>query len=370
MRIAFLGQKSLILGRTAGGIETHVVNLATRLVLRGHEVTAYARKRYSTEHPTYYEGVRVHYLPTVYSKNLEAIIHTFLATVDVCLRPVDVIHYHGVGPALLSWIPRLLRPHVTVIATFHAQDRLHQKWGLFGRIALRAGEWMACRAPHATITVSHGLQVICRDRYHTEAVFIPSGADRQTIRKQHLLAAFGLKKDGYLLMVGRLLKVKGVHHLIQAFRRIKTDKHLVIVGAPALKDTYLEQLKALAEGDTRIQFIGFQTGETLAQLYAHAYLYCQPSESEGLPLTVLEAMAFGTAVLVSDIPGNLEAIHRAGFTFENKDVDDLEQQLRHLVENPEEIKRAQRDVKRVIEDYFAWDRIVDQTLEVYRSVRH
>ncbi|HBU27679.1 TPA: hypothetical protein DEB00_01005 [Candidatus Uhrbacteria bacterium] len=370
MRIAFLGQKSLVLGKKGGGIETHVANLATRLVLRGQDVTVYARRRYSTEHPAYFEGVHVRYLPTLYTKNLEAIIHTLLATIDVCFRNVDVIHYQGVGPALLCWIPRLLRPRVTVVATFHAQDRFHQKWGWIGQLALRAGEWMACHAPHVTITVSHGLQIVCRDLYKTEAVFIPSGADRQTIRKQDMLVAFDVKKDEYILTVGRLFKVKGIHHLIQAFRRVKTTKRLVIVGAPALYDTYLDQLHVLAKGDPRILFLGFQTGSTLAQLYAHAYLYCQPSESEGLPLTVLEAMAFGTAVLVSDIPGNLEAIHRAGFTFENKDVEDLVQQLQHLVDHPEEIKRAQRNVKRVVADHFAWDRIVERTLEVYRSARH
>ena len=370
MRIAFLGQKSLILGKKGGGIETHVANLALRLVERGHEVTAYARKKYSDEHPAYYQGVRMRYMPTLYRKNLEAIVHTFISMIDVCFRRVDVIHVHGVGPALMSWLPRLLRPKVTVIVTFHARDQFHQKWSWFGRFALRTGEWFACKLPHATITVSHGLQVVCRDEYNTEAVFIPNGADRKTVRKQNELGAFELKKHEYVLTVGRLLPVKGIHHLIKAFRRIKTGKRLVIVGAPALNDGYLEELEKLARGDGRISFLGFQSGETLEQLFAHAYLYCQPSESEGLPLTVLEAMSFGTAVLVSDIPGNLEAIHRSGFTFENKDVDDLTQQLQHLIDHPEQVTRAQRGVKKLVEEQFAWDRIVERTLDVYRSTRH
>jgi glycosyltransferase involved in cell wall biosynthesis len=201
-------------------------------------------------------------------------------------------------------------------------------------------------------------------------VFIPNGADRQTVRKQDQLRTFGLTKDKYLLTVGRLMPVKGIHHLIQAFRRTKTQKQLVIVGAQIEGDRYTAQLHALAKGDPRIHFLGFQTGETLAQLYAHAYLYCQPSESEGLPLTVLEAMSFGTAVLVSDIPGNLEAIHRSGFTFMNKDVDDLTAQLQHVLNHPDEVVRVVRDVKRVVAEYFAWDRIVERTLEVYRSSRH
>ena len=370
MRIAFLGQKSLVLGKKGGGIETHVANLAPRLAATGHEVTAYARRRYSDTHPGYVDGVRVRYLPTLYTKNLEAAIHTLLSTLDACLRPYDVMHYHGVGPALFCWIPRLLRPRRTVVVTFHAQDRMHQKWGWVARRMLHLGEWFACHVPHTTITVSHGLQVLCRRNYDVEAVFIPNGADRRTVRKQTKLGELGVKKNGYLLTVGRLLPVKGIHHLIKAFRKTSTKKHLVIVGDAADDGTYLTELKRLAKGDARIVFAGFQSGETLAQLFAHAYLYCQPSESEGLPLTVLEAMSSGTAVLVSDIPGNMEAIHRAGFTFENKDVADLTEQLNHLLAHPEQVQQARQDVKRVVETHFAWDRIVERTLDVYRSVRH
>lgn len=370
MRIAFIGQKSIVLGQKAGGIETHVAKLAPKLVEAGHEVTVYARKRYSKEHPTYMEGVRLRYPKTIYTKNLEAGIHTIMCTLDVLRRKVDVIHYHGVGPSLMTWIPRLLRPSATVVSTFHAQDRLHQKWGLVARTMLHIGEWMACRIPHATISVSHGLQVYCRDKYGAEVIFIPNGADRKTVRESNELAKFGLRKKEYVMYAGRLLKVKGLHHLIKAFRTIKTDKDLVIVGAPALNDSYLDELKKLAKGKQNIKFTGFQSGDALEQLFAHAYLYCQPSESEGLPLTVLEAMSFGTAVLVSDIPGNLEAIHRSGHTFENKNVDDLRAQLELLLKHPEEVTRSVKAQRKVIDKYFAWDRIVERTLEVYRSARH
>lgn len=370
MKIAFIGQKSIVLGEKGGGIETHVAELSQRLAARGYDVTVYARRRYSNKHPTYHNGVRVRYLPTVYRKNWEAIVHTFLCTVDVLFRGADVIHYHGVGPALLCWIPRLLRPRATIIATFHAQDRFHQKWSRIAQWMLHVGEWIACNIPHATITVSHGLQVMCRDMYHAEVIFIPNGADIKSIRSTNGITALDLKRDGYVLTVGRLLRVKGIHHLVRAFRAVKTDKRLVIVGPAALNDGYVEELHALAKGDGRIQFVGFQTGDALSELYAHAFLYVQPSESEGLPLTVLEAMSYGTAVLVSDIPGNLEAIHRTGFTFTNKDVEDLTTQLQHLVDHPDEVRKTATDMRAVIDRYFSWDRIVEQTEEVYRSARH
>ncbi|HJN85234.1 MAG TPA: glycosyltransferase family 4 protein, partial [Patescibacteria group bacterium] len=134
--------------------------------------------------------------------------------------------------------------------------------------------------------------------------------------------------------------------------------------------SYLDELKKLAKGDSRIMFLGRVSGEPVNQLFTHAYLFVQPSESEGLPIVVLEAMSNGTAVLVSDIPGNLEAIHRAGFTFENMNVDDLTVQLKNLLKHPELVEHARHDVKKIIIKNFNWDTIADKTLDVYRSVRH
>lgn len=370
MRIAFIGQKSLVLGDGGGGVEKHVAALATRFVQLGHQVTVYARRRYTDAHPRYVQGVRVFYPWTWHRKNTEAIIHVFFATLDALFRRVDVIHYHGVGPALLCWLPRLLRPRTTIIVTFHSLDRLHNKWGMLARIMLRTGEWIACKIPHGTITVSHRMQVYCRDTYGAETVFIPNGAIRNVVRKQDKLRQFDLKRGEYILSVGRIVPVKGLHYLIQAFRRVKTEKKLALVGAAGFPESYRQKLLKLAAGDRRIQFLGFQSGEHLEQLFTHAYLFCNSSESEGLPLAVLDAMGHGTTVLASDIPGNLEAMRHTGFTFENKDIEDLAEQLQHLIDHPEEVKREAARMRDIIERYFNWDRIAEQTVEVYRSLRH
>jgi glycosyltransferase involved in cell wall biosynthesis len=371
MRIAFIGQKSFVMGDRGGGIEKHVAELAPRLVRLGHDVTIYARTKYSEDRARYYEGIRIRYIPTIYTKHLEAIIHVFLSTVDVIMRRVDVVHYHGVGPSLLSFLPRILRRRVTVIATFHAQDQYHQKWGIIARAVLRIGELATLKFPHAAITVSHGLQVISREKYGAEAIFIPNGAVAKNIKLQTFIKAEGLARKKYILFVGRLLPVKGVHHLIRAYREVKSTMSLVIIGGAAKgEESYLERLNQLAKGDNRIQLLGFRTPNEVEQFYAHAYLYCQPSESEGLPVSVIEAMGHGTAVLVSDIPGNLEAIHQSGFTFENKNVEDLRAQLQHLIKHSDQVRSASRDVKKTVDRYFDWDRIAEQTLQVYRSARH
>ncbi len=377
MRIAFIGQKGIDIGEKGGGIEQHVSALSKQLAARGHEVTIYSRRRYCDDRPRTQDTIRVRCIPTVYRKNLETIVHTFLCTFDALFKPFDIIHYHGVGPATLAWIPRLFKPHCRVVVTFHSQDRFHQKWGWLARHYLHLGEWAACWFPHATVAVSHVIQVYARRYYRRQVVYIPNGAVVQHITATGEVTRLGLEPGRYILNVSRLVPHKGQHYLIEAFQKLEagswksgTEIKLVLVGAPAYTKEYEQKLKALAAGNPDILFLGHQSGETLRQLFAHAYLYVQPSESEGLALVVLEAMSFGTSVLVSDIPENLEAMHHAGFSFKNTDVDDLAAQLAQLLNHPEVVSASAEKAQDVIETHFNWSVIAERTEMLYRSLRH
>ena len=360
----------MVLGERAGGIERHVAEISTRLVEDGHDVTVYSRDRYTPKKPERIEGVKLQYLPTIYTKHFETITHTFLSTIHALFQKYDIIHYHGVGPATLAWIARLFARKATVIVTFHAQDRFHTKWGWFARRYLALGERAAVIFPHYCITVSHVLQVYCRDTFGRAVVYIPNGAKVKHVEESGELEKFGLKPKGYILNVGRIVGQKGLHYLIKAFRQVETDKRLVFVGGVSFTEPYFKKLRALAKGDDRIHFLGFQSGRTLDQLYANAYLFCSPSESEGLPLVVLEAMSFGVAPLVSDIPENLEAIHHTGFTFHTADVEDLRHRLQDLINHPELVEERAEESRAVIEIHFNWDQITKQIESVYISSRH
>ncbi len=372
MRIAFIGQKTIgIKGERTGGIEKHVDELATRLADRDHEVFVYARAHYQEDRPREYHGVRMIYVPTIYRKNLEAIVHTLLATLHAWFMPYDIIHYHGVGPSTLTFFLRILKPKTRIVTTFHSQDRFHQKWGLLARLYLHFGEIAACWFPHVCIAVSHVIQVYCRTHYRRQVVYVPNGAEPQTVKEFGELENFGLQPDKYFLNVGRVVRHKGLHYLIDAYQKLSTEKKLVIVGGAAEGgEEYFEALKKRVAGDKNILFLGYQSGETLKQLFSHAYIYCQPSESEGLAVVVLEAMSFGTPVLVSDIPENLEAMHRAGFSFKNKNINDLADQMQYCLRHPQEVDKASKKSVEAVKTFFNWDRITNQVEEVYRTVRH
>ncbi len=370
MKIAMIGQKGVVVGDRGGGIEVHVAEVSKRLAKLGHQVTVYARAAYDPSRRPSYFGVRVLYLPTIYRKNLEAIVHTFLSTIHALTQGYDIIHYHGVGPATLSWIPRLFSPQSRVIVTFHSQDKMHGKWGWFARQYLGFGEWAAAKFPHYCISVSHTLQVYVRDVLHRSAIYIPNGAEVKADPGDDLLAGFGLVHGQYVLNVGRVVPQKGIHYLVQSWKKLSTDKKLVIVGAPSFTDAYIADLKKQAASDSRIIFLGFQKGRAKDQLYAGAYLYVHPSEAEGLPLVILEAMSFGIAPLVSDIPPNLEAIHGAGWTFRSTDVDDLTHQLHHLLTHRDDVRSRGELAREIVRTKFNWDTITARIESVYISSRH
>lgn len=374
MRIAMIGQKGFDVGEKGGGIERHVTELATRLGAMGEEVTVYAREPYDEQFPT---GVVVKGIGSIKRKNLETITHTFLATFDAVRGNFDIIHYHGVGPATLAWIPRLLSRESKVVVTFHSLDRFHKKWGWVARQYLTFGEWAAVWFPHATIVVSHALAVYVRAHLHHQAIYIPNGAQLKYVKTTNALDAFGLASQSYLLSVSRLVPHKGQHYLIEAFQQLTHeepvlvhDLQLVIVGAESYGAEYQAQLSRLAEGNSHIRFLGYQSGDTLDQLYAHARLFVHASEAEGLPLAVLEAMSFGAPVLVSDIPENIEALHHTGFTFTSESVPDLVKVLAGLLRHPRILDQARGESRSIIDQFFNWDSIVQETLAVYRSLRH
>ncbi len=176
MKIAMIGQKGI--PTRFGGIERHVEELAIRLGTLGHEVRVYTRAWYAAPKKRFSRGVSTVVTPTVNTKHLDAIVHTFTATIHAIGAGVDVIHYHGVGPSLLSFIPRIFAPRIRVVSTFHCIDRKHQKWNVFARLALGLGERAACVFPHATIAVSKTLQAYCDNSFNTDTIYVPNGISK------------------------------------------------------------------------------------------------------------------------------------------------------------------------------------------------
>ncbi len=367
MKIAYIGQKGIPC--RSGGVEKHVEDLATKMAARGHEVFVYSRKHYIEGNPRSFQGVKLIYTPTIKTKHLDAIVHTFTSTMHALFQGYDIIHYHAIGPSLLSFIPRWLLWRTKVVATFHCQDWTHKKWNKFAQASLKAGAWMSVHAPHKTIAISRLLQEYCAVQYGKEVDYIPYGVPEPKECPPRLIAQqYNLKKDTYLLAVSRLVPHKQIHTLIKAWREVETDKKLVIVGGSSFTDNYVVELKKLAAADPRVILAGEQSGQIMAEFFSNAYAFTQPSESEGLPIAVLEAMSYSLGIVASDIPEHLEGAGPAAFYFHKNDQADLTEQLQRVVDDPKLVALKGLQAKKRVMRYFHWDNLIEQIEQLYQNL--
>jgi len=369
MKIAMIGQKGI--PAISGGVEKHVEEMATRLVQQGHEVTVYCRNTYIKENLKEYKGVKLVTIGTIRSKSLDAIVYTFKATMHSLFQGYDIYHYHALGPASLSFIPKIFRKKV--IVTVHGLDWQREKWGRFAKVYLKFGEFITGHFADTIISVSQNLTGYLMEKYNrtkSEVVYIPNGVNIEPSIEAREIKELGLNQDGYILFLGRLVPEKGVHYLIEAFNRLNTDKKLVIAGGTSFSDDYIKKLNKLAENNKDIIFTGSVKGRLLAELYCNCTLYVLPSDIEGMPLTLLEALSYGKKVLVSDIKENLQVIEHIDncYFFRRADVNDLYNKISFILSDEREYNP--QDVIKVIEEKYSWKKVVKEYLdglEVYKG---
>lgn len=366
MKIYIIGQKGI--PAISGGVENHVENLAVKLVEKGHEVFAYTRRNYSNKNIKNYRGINLISLPSINTKNLDAISHTFLACLDFVFKrkKVDVIHFHSIGPASLIWLVKLFRPRVKIIFTFHSQCYYNTKWGKLAKFYLIWGEKIGCKLAGEVIVVSKNLKKYVENKYKRQANFVPNGVNiLPPIEINKIKDIWGLEKNSYILSVSRVVRNKGLEYLIEAYKKIKTDKKLVIVG----DGDYINKLMSLASDNDNIIFTGRQNGEILQELYSNALLFVQPSEAEGLSVSLLEAISYKLPLIVSDIEANTDVVGDDAMVFINKSSDDLRLKLEKFLElnNFTNIDKNKERLYDEITNYYNWDEIVGKTENIYKT---
>ena len=370
LRIAMLGHKRI--PSREGGIEIVVGELSSRMASRGHRVTCYNRKGHHVSGADFdhaqekeYNGVRLKSVFTIEGRGLAAMTASFSASICTALGKYDVVHFHAEGPCAALWIPKFFGKRC--VATIHGLDHQRAKWGRFASWYIHFGEKCAVRYADEIIVLSKGVQQYFKDTYDRDTVLIPNGVNRSEQKKARIITEkYGLNKDDYILFLARLVPEKGLQYLIRAFKQLKTDKKLVIAGGASEATGFVDELKALAGDDPRIIFTGFIQGEELEEMYSNAYLYVLPSDLEGMPLSLLEAMSYGNCCLTSDIPECADVIQDMGYTFKQSDEADLLDKLTMLCENPEKVDKIRAQAADFICNCYNWDDVTDRTIELYR----
>ena len=376
LKIAMIGHKRI--PSREGGVEIVVDELATRMAARGNHVIVYNRKGHnvagaefdSTENasnkPFFYQGVHVIPVTTVDVKGMAALSSSFFATLKAIKTRPDVIHYHAEGPCVMLRLAHWAG--IRTVATIHGLDWQRAKWGRFASTYLKFGERTAAKCADEVIVLSRNMQEYFKNTYRRDTRFIPNGIERkQSVAAQKITNEYGLNKDDYILFLGRIVPEKGVHYLIEAFRRLDTNKKLVIAGGSSDSEEYYEQIKQMAAQDPRIILTGFVEDQLLQELYSNAYIYVLPSDLEGMPMSLLEAMSYGNCCLTSDIPECTEVVEDKAATFEHGSVDSLRDSLQGLLEEPQAVQRYKADATGFITSKYDWDAVTERTLATYAT---
>ncbi len=357
-----------------GGIEIVVAELSSRLVSRGNDVVAYNRRGHhvsgrefeTADNITTLNGITIKTVFTFENSKLNAAVYSALAAIRASFSKFDVIHFHAEGPSAMVWLPHLFGKRT--IVTIHGLDWKRSKWGGFAAKYLKFGEKMAAKYADEIIVLSENVRQYFLVTYGRKTNYIPNGITKPQMRNDsHIKEKFNICSNGYILYLGRIVPEKGIHYLIDAYNEIETDKKLVIAGGSSHTDEYMKTLKQSAKGNKNIIFTDFVQGIELEELYSNAYIYCLPSDLEGMPLSLLEAMSYGNCCLTSDIPECREVCEDHAEYFEQKNKNSLREKLLLLLHNSNLVNKYKNTSSDFICAKFNWDDITDRTLALYKG---
>lgn len=357
-----------------GGVEIVVEELSKRMANQGHTVHAYNRKGQHVSGKEYevsnvklneYKGIKIIQVPTIEAKGLAALSSSFFATIKAIFGKYDVIHFHAEGPCAMLWLPHLFG--IRTVATIHGLDWQRAKWGKFAAAYLKFGERIAAKYADEVIVLSKNVQQYFLDTYSRETKFIPNGIQKpKNLEADEIKKRWNIKKDEYILFLGRIVPEKGIEYLVDAFKEVKTTKKMVIAGGASDTNEFMDYIKKKAKNDERFIFTGFVQGKILEELYSNACIYVLPSDLEGMPISLLEAMSYGNCCVVSNIPECAEVVEDKGVVFKKSSIDDLRKVLQSCINDVAKIEKYKREAAEYITNKYNWDEVVTQTVELYR----
>lgn len=356
MKIAILGTRGI--PANYGGFETFAEQLGTRMAARGHEITVYGRRHYSTTVRRSYNGVNLVILPTIRHKYFDTVIHTLLSALHAMVQGYDVILICNAANSIFAILPRLFG--TPTLVNVDGLERKRKKWNWLGRTYYLLSEWLSTFMPTRIVTDALVIQDYYATRYGKESAMIAYGAEVARRAAPEKLERFGLMPNHYVLYVSRLEPENNAHLVIDAYERVKTDMPLVIVGGAPYAAEYIAQLKSTR--DPRVKFTGFVFGEDYRALQQNAYCYVHATEVGGTHPALIEAMGAGNCALTLDTPENVEVMGDAGIIY--KSVDDLVMQLQRIVDSPEKIGEYRRRAMSRVMQYYNWEHITDQYEEL------
>ena len=360
MKLAILGTRGI--PANYGGFETFAEELSTRLAARGHEVWVYGRSNnIKYPHPIY-KGVNLKILPTIRTKYLDTVAHTFFSVIHLVLRrKFDCVLMCNAANAIFAPVLRLRG--IPVALNVDGIERLRKKWGPAGRAYYRVSEYLATILPNALVTDAEVIRDYYLKEYNRSSVMIAYGADCDRVETTAVLDRLGVKPRSYFLYVSRLEPENNAHLVVKAFEQTRTDKLLLIVGDAPYAQEYIAQLKSTT--DPRIRFTGAIYGQGYRELQSHACAYIQATEVGGTHPALIEAMGVGNCILAKDTPENREVIADCGLLF--NDAATLARQIEAADNGQVPVAELRLKAQNRAKARYSWDAVTGAYEKVFRD---
>jgi glycosyltransferase involved in cell wall biosynthesis len=372
MKIAVIGAKGI--PPKQGGIEHYCAELYPRIVAKGHTVDLFARSS-CTDMPAFesydYEGVSVVSLPGSGRRGMDAFVTSAIGAMVASRADYDIIHFHALGPALFTCLPKLASS-AKIVVTCQGLDWQRAKWGMLSSGTIRLGEQAAVKFADELIVVSEDLRTYFKQTYGRDSTYIPNapagyGASDPNFGYGRSL---GLEPGKYMIFLGRLVPEKCPDLVLKAFQALKPPGwKMVFIGGNSDTAALMAELTANAAGDGDVLFTGELRGQRLAEMVRGAGLFVLPSNLEGLPLAMLEAMAEGIPVVASDIPPHQQLIgDDRGVLFQAGNVESCVKALDWATQNSSAMQQMAAKAQRNVQLNYSWERITEDNLRLYKDV--
>ena len=375
MKIAVIGAKGL--PPKQGGIEHHCAEVYSRIAAQGHSVDLFARSSYTDNtgfSQSEFKGVRVISLPCSKNSGLDVMLSSALAAILVSGKHYDIVHFHALGPALFSWLPRITS-FARVVVTCHGLDWQRDKWGKLASGSILLGEKAAVLYAHKMVVVSEALQSYFRQTYEIDSVYIPNAPAVYAASDRNFAwgKSLGLEQGRYIVFLGRLVPEKCPELLIQAFQALQPSGWKLVLVGGCTSSSYKAQLLKLTNNNPNVLFTEEIIGSKLSEIVKSAGLYVSPSNLEGLPMSMLEAMEQDIPIVASDIPPHCQLLaNNRGVLFRTGSLESCIQKLDWAICHPQELKLMAEQAKAYVQLNYNWNKITATLLELYEAtlVRH
>jgi glycosyltransferase involved in cell wall biosynthesis len=372
MKIAAIGAKGI--PPKQGGIEHICAEIYPRMVAKGHSVDLFARSSYTglrAFQNHHFKDVRVISLPCPGMRGLDALTSSAAGAILTGKGGYDIVHFHALGPSLFTWIPKIARTS-KVVVTCNGLDWQREKWGKLSSRLIKLGEQAAARYADEIIVVSEALRTYFLETYNRETTLIPNAPSTYVDSDPTFPygSTLNLTPQRYIIYLGRLVPEKCPDLLIKAFQSLNLKEwKLVLVGGNSDTSSFMNSLHELTHNQPNVVFAGELQGSCLAEIMRGAGLFVLPSNLEGLPLALLEAMQEGIPVVASDIPPHKELLEDdRGLMFKAGDVTSCAKKLEWAIHHYDEMHVKAEKAQKYVRTFYTWDQIVSDTLSVFESV--